>query len=92
MTKEKITLIQNDPQKVTVSRYHRPITYLPIIRKILTALIRKEIYYSLECCGLFAREQKTCREGTRGTNYLQYIERHFLKEVKTRKKCSLGID
>ena len=54
--------------------------------KILTAQIKEEIYYSLECRELFPEEQKGCRKGTRGTDYLLYIDQHILKEAKTRGK------
>ena len=57
MSKGKTTLIQKDPLKGTASNNYRPITYLPIMWKILTAQIR-EIYYSLISCGIFPEEQK----------------------------------
>ena len=41
MTKGKTTLIQKDPSKGTASNNYRPITYLPMMWKILTAQIRK---------------------------------------------------
>ena len=47
-------------------------------RKILTAQIKVEIYYSLVCHGLFLEEQKECHNGTRGTGDLLYIDQHIL--------------
>ena len=67
MTKGKTTLIQKDPSKGTAPNNYRPITYLPMMWKILTAQIREEIYYSLISRGLFPNEQKGCRKGSRGT-------------------------
>ena len=45
MTKGKTTLIQKDPSKGTAPNNYRPITYLPMMWKILTAQIREKIYY-----------------------------------------------
>ena len=86
MTKGKTTLIQKDPLKGTAPNNYRPITYLLMIWKILTAQIREEIYYSLTNHGLFLKEQKGCRKGSRGTAELLYIDQHILNESKTRQK------
>ena len=50
--------------------------------KILTAQVRKGIYYSLISRGLFPNEQKGCRKGSRGTAELLYIDPHILNESK----------
>ena len=49
MTKGKSTLIQKDTRKGTIPSNYRPITCLPIMWKILTAQIKEDIYYSLDC-------------------------------------------
>ena len=54
--------------------------------KILTAQIRKEIYFSLISRGLFPDEQKGCCKGSRGTAALIYIDQHILNESKKRRK------
>ena len=54
--------------------------------KILTAQIRKKIYYSLTSRGLFPDEQKGCRKGSRGTAELLFIDQHILNESKTTPK------
>ena len=59
--------------------------------KILTAQIREEIYYSLTSRGLFPEEQKGCRNGSRGTAELLYIDQHILSESKTRRKKKLAM-
>ena len=56
MTKGKTTLIQKAPSNETAPNNHRPITYLPMMWKILTAQIREKIYYSLTSRGLFPDE------------------------------------
>ena len=47
MTKRKIILRQENKKKVgTVPNKYRPIKYLPMIWKIPTTQLKKEIYYS----------------------------------------------
>ena len=90
MTKGKTTLIQNDPSKGTAPNNYRPITYLPMMWKILTAHIREKIYYSLTSRGLFPDEQKGCRKGSRGTAELLYIDPKW--EQNQTEKSSYGLD
>ena len=80
MTKRKTTLIQKGPNKGTAPNNYRPITWLPVMWKILTAQIREEIYYSLTSRGLFPKEQKGCRKGSRDTAELLYIDQHIPSE------------
>ena len=54
--------------------------------KILTAQIRKAMYYSLISRGLFPNEQKGCRKGSRGTAELIYLDKQVLNESKNRRK------
>ena len=86
MTKGKTTLIQKDPNKGTAPNNYRPITCLPIIRKIQTAQMREKIYYLLKSRGLLPEELKGCCKGSRGTAELLYIDQHILNESKTRRK------
>ena len=86
MTKGKTSLIQKDPSKGNAPNNYGPITFLPIMWKILTAQIREEIYNSLTSRGLFPDEQKRCHKGSRGTAELLYIDQHILNESKTRRK------
>ena len=86
MTKGRTTLIQKDPKKETAPKNYRPITSLPMMRKISTAQIREEIYYSLTSRRLFPDEQKGCCKGPRGTVELLNIDQHILNESKTRRK------
>ena len=86
MTKGKTTLIQKGPSIGTNSNNYRPITCLLMMWKILTAQIRKEIYYSLTNPGLFPEEQKGCHKGSRDPAELFYIYQHILNESMTRQK------
>ncbi len=56
------------------------------MRQILTAQIRKEIYYFLISHRLFPEKQKGCHKGSRGTGELLYINQHILNKSKTRRK------
>ena len=66
MTKGKTTLIQKDPRKGTAPNNYRPITCLPMMWKILIALIREKNYYSRTSRGLFPAE-------------LLYIDQHKMR-------------
>ena len=83
ISKEKATLLQKDPHKGSAPNNYRPITCLPMMWKIPTAQIRKEIYDSLTSFRFFPEEQKGCRKGSRGTGELLYINQYFLNESKT---------
>ena len=72
--------------KGTAPNNYRPITYLSMMRKILTAQIREEIYYSLTSHGLFLEERKVYRKGSRSTAELLYLDQQIRNECKTRWK------
>ena len=86
MTKEKTTLIQKDHLKGIAQNNYRPIMFLPMIWKILTAQISEEIYDLLTSRRLFPEEQKGCRKRSRDTGELLYIDPHILNESKTKRK------
>ena len=86
MTKGNTKLTQKDPSRETVPNNYRPITSLPMMRKILTAQIRKHIYNLLTSVGLFPDEQKGCRKGSRSTAEFLYINQHILNEINRRRK------
>ena len=54
------------------------------MRKLLTGVIADQIYAQLHQEKLLPEEQKGCRKGWRGTNYLLYIDRAVIKEVNSR--------
>ena len=79
MIKGKTTLIQKDPLKGTAPNNYRPVTYLTVTWKILTAQIREEIYYSLTNRGLFSEEQKEYHKGSGGTRELLHIDQSKIR-------------
>ena len=74
MIKGRTTLIQRDWSKETAPNNYRPITWLPMMGKILTVQIMEEIYHSLTSHALFPEEQKEYCKGSRGTAELLYID------------------
>ena len=79
LTRERTSLLQKDKSKGNVASNCRPITCFPLMWKILTGVIAVQIYAHLYQEKLLPREQKGCREGSRGTNDLLYIDRAVIK-------------
>ena len=86
LTRGRTSWLQKDKSKGNVISNYRPITCLPLIWKLLTGVIADQIYVHLDQEKLLPEEQKGCREGSRGTNDLLYIDRAIIKEVKSRNK------
>ena len=74
-------MLQKDKIKGNVGSNYRPITYLPLMWKLLTGVVADQIYAYLDQEKLLAEEEKGCRKGSRGTNGLLYIDRAVIKEV-----------
>ena len=86
LTKGRTNLVQTDESKGNIARNYRPITCLPLVRKLLTDVIADQIYEHLNQQKLLPEEKKGCRKLFRGTNDLLYINRAVFREVKSRKK------
>ena len=84
LTRGRTSLLQKDKSKGIVASNYRPITCLPLMWKLLTGVIADQIYAHLDQEKLLPEEQKGCRKGSRGTNYLLYIDRAVIREVKSR--------
>ena len=83
MTSVKTTLIQKGHQKGNIlSNNYRLITSLPMMLKIRTTQIKKEIY-NLLSRELLPKEQKGCCKRTRTG---LYIDQYILQAVKKRRK------
>ena len=93
MNKGKTTFIQKHLNKWNVSKNYRPITCLQSMWKILTAQIRKKIYYSLTSRGLFPDEQKKCCKGSTGQSRITlHRSAHPKWEQNKTEKYSYGLD
>ena len=86
LTRGRTSLLQKDKSKANVASSYKPITCLPLMWKLLTAVITDQIYAHLGQEKLRPEEQKGCRKGSRGTNNLLYIDRAVIKEVKSRNR------
>ena len=86
MTQGRTVLIMKDPEKGNSPSNYRPITCLPVMWKMLTGIISREMYSFLENEGLLPEEQKGCRKGSRGTNDQLYIDERDLEKVKHAKR------
>ena len=83
LTRGRTSLLQKGKSKGNVTSNYRPITCLPLMWKLLAGVIAAQIYAHLDQEKLLPEEQKGCRKGSRGTNYLLYIDRAVIKEVKS---------
>ena len=86
LTRGRTSFLQKDKSKGNVASNYRPITCLPLVRKLLTGVIADRIYTHLHQEKLLPEEQKGCRKGSRGINDLLYIDRAVIKDVKSRNK------
>ena len=86
LTRGRTSLLQKDKSKGNVASNYRPITYLPLMWKLLTGVIADQIYAHLDQEKLLPEEQKGCRKSSRRTNDLLYIDRVVIKEFRSRNK------
>ena len=79
--------------KGTTLNNYRPITWLPMMLKILMAQIREKIYYSLISRGIFPRNWKdAAREPETQRNYYIYRSTHPQREWNETEKSTYGLD
>ena len=86
LTKGRTVLLQTDKSKRKITSNYRPITCLPFMWKLLSGVIADRIYRHLDQKKLLPEEQKGCGKRSRETNYLLYIDRVAIREVKSMKK------
>ena len=84
LTRGRTSLLQKDKSKGNLASNYRPITYLPLMWKLVIGVITDQIYAHLDQEKLLPEEQKRWRNGSRGTNNLLYIDQAVVKEVKSR--------
>ena len=65
MTKGRTMLMQKDKEKGKAASNYRPITYLPLVWKLLTGVIAEEIYGFLDTKLLLPQVQNACRRKSR---------------------------
>ena len=67
MTTGRTSPVQKYNSKGYVASNYRPVPCLPIMWKLLTGIIRKRLYNSLEETSTIPHQQKGCRRKCRGT-------------------------
>ena len=70
LTTGRTSLLQKDNSKGNAASNYRPITFLPLMWKLLMGIIADEIYAHLDQEKLLPEEQKVCMKGSRATNDL----------------------
>ena len=77
LTKGRTSLLQKDKNKGNITSNYRPITCLPLMRKLLPGVIGH-----LDQQKLFQEKKKGCRNRSRGTNDLLYIDQRSQVQEK----------
>ena len=73
---------QKSPQKGNTADNYQPITYLPLMWKLLKRKIAEEMYNYLEQDKILPEEQKGCKKGSHRTKDQVLIDKTVLKDCK----------
>ena len=65
LTKGKTAVLQKDKSKGNIASNYKPITYLPLMWKLLSGITADQIYGHLDHQKLFSEAQKRCRKRSR---------------------------
>ena len=84
MVRGRTVLIQKDTAKGAQASNYRPITYLPMLWKLLTGVMGEQLYHHLERNELLSDEQKGCRKGSRGSKDQLLVDKAILKNCRRR--------
>ena len=84
MVTGKTLLCVKEIEKGNIMSNFRPITCLPLLWKLLTAVLADELYRYLDEKKLLPWEQKGCRKGSRGTKDQLLIDKVIVKNCKRR--------
>jgi len=85
MTTGRTVLIPKDPSKGNIPSNYRPITCLPIMYKVMTAMISDCVYEHLTMNNILPWEQKGCGRKSRGTKDQLILDKSIMKESKEKK-------
>ena len=86
MTTGRTVLIPKDPKKGNIPSNYRPITCLPIMYKVMAAMISDTMYKHLEVNNIMPWEQKGCARRSRGTKDQLLIDKNVMRDCRTRKE------
>ena len=90
MVTGKTLLCVKEMEKGNIVSDFRPITCIPLLWKLLTAVLADELYRHLDEKNLLPWEQKGCRKESRGTKDQLLIDKMIVKNCK-RRLTSLGV-
>ena len=82
MTSGRTVLCQKDHSKGNAVENYRPISWLPLMWKLLTGVIAESMYEYLERNNILPEEQKGCRRKSRGTKDQLLIDKMILQDCK----------
>ena len=86
MATGRTILLMKDKSKGPIPSNFRPITCLPVMYKLLTVILTKEVYTHLQKEELILDEQKGCTRSSRASKDQLLIDCAILKEAKSRHK------
>ena len=89
VTGKTLLIVKEIEKKNTVSNF-KPITCLPLLLRLLTAVLADEFYRHLDESNLLPWEQKGCRKGSRGIKDQLLIDEMIVKTCK-RRLTSVGV-
>ena len=85
MNQGKTILCVKDPSLKNAAENFWPITYLPLMWKLLSGMLSEKMYYHFEMGQLLSEEEKGCRKRSRGTKDQLLIDKMVLRNCKRRK-------
>ena len=85
MTTGRTELVQKYKSKGNVASNYRPISFLPIMWKLLSGIIGERLYSYLEETNTIPHQQKGCRKKCRGTKDQLLIDKMVTMNSKRRK-------
>ena len=80
----KNTTLPKDPAKRSAVDNNRTISFLPLMRKLMTGILAEKMYSYLERENILPPQQKGCRRGSRGTKNQLVIDKTVLSDCKKR--------
>ena len=84
MTTGKTILCQKHSGKGNTVDNYQPISFFPLMWKLMTGIIANSVYEYLEMYNLLPVEQKGCRRNSRGTKDQLLIDKMVLNDCKKR--------
>ena len=84
MTYGRMVLCVKERSKGNPASNFRPISFLPLVWKLLTGMLSEQLYEHIYTNDMLPSEQKGCRKETRGTKDQLLIDRMVLKNCKRR--------